>query len=133
MKIWKAKNNYGLELKEILFDDMFWGGIDEKLTPVRNLPVHAKFLRHYELLEQEELGNPLLLFSNYKNKNKIWNGCLRMRVAIERGYDGIDCVVSDDLDLLKRLTIVQQSDAQNYFSVNALESLESIHLPNGIK
>ena len=123
MKIWKAKNNYGLELKEILFDDMFWGKI-----PVRNLPDHAKFLRHYELLEQEELGNPLLL-----HKNKLWNGGLRMRVAIEKGYDGIDCVVSDDLDLLKRLTIVQQSDAQNYFSVNALESLERIHLPNGIK
>ena len=123
MKIWKAKNNYGLELKEILFDDMFWGEI-----PVRNLPVHAKFPRHYELLEQEELGNPLLL-----HKNKVWNGCLRMRVAIEKGYDGIDCVVSEDLNLLKRLTIVQQSDAQNYFSVNALEPLELIHLPNGIK
>jgi len=123
MKIWKAKNNYGLELKEILFDDMFWGGM-----PVRNLPVAAKFPRHYELLEQEELGNPLLL-----HKNEIWNGTLRMRVAIEKGYDGIDCVVSEDLNLLKRLTIVQQSDAQNYFSVNALESLELIHLPNGMK
>ena len=34
MNIWKAKNNYGLELKEVLFDDITWGGV-----PCRKLPV----------------------------------------------------------------------------------------------
>ena len=34
----------------------------------------------------------------------------------------------DGEELLKKLTIVQQSDAQNYFSINALEHLELIHV-----
>ena len=118
MKIWKAKNNYGLELKEVLFDDITWGGV-----PCRELPGMAKFKRFYELLEQQELGNPLLL-----KGNELWNGGLRLRVGIEKGFDGIDCFISDDEEVLKKLTIVQQSDAQNYFSINALEHLELIHV-----
>ena len=92
-------------MKEILFDDMFWGGM-----PVRNLPDHAKFLRHYELLEQEELGNPLLL-----HKNKLWNGGLRMRVAIEKGYDGIDCIICETKEKFDKLQLIQWGDASNHF------------------
>ena len=85
-KIWKAKYNYNQPLQEVLFDDITWGG-----KPCRECLNQAKFKRYYELLEQDQLANPLLLHGR-----ELWNGGLRLRVAIEKGYDGIDCVVSDD-------------------------------------
>lgn len=118
LKIWKAKYNYSLPLQEILFDEITWGG-----RPCRNCLDQAKFKRYYELLEQDQLGNPLLLYGK-----ELWNGGLRLRVGIEKGFDGIDCVVSDDIELLKLLTIKQQANAQNYFSCSALEPLESMHV-----
>lgn len=119
LKIWKAKHDYNQTLQEVLFDDITWGD-----KPCRECLNQAKFLRYYELLEQDELANPLLLL----NDKKLWNGGLRLRVAIEKGYDGIDCIVSNDIELLKSLTIRQQADAQNHFSFNALEALEIVHL-----
>lgn len=118
LKIWKAKYNYNIPLQEILFDEITWGG-----RPCRNCLDQPKFKRYYELLEQKQLGNPLLLCGR-----ELWNGGLRLRVGIEKGFDGIDCVVSDDVEFLKILTIRQQADAQNYFSYNALEMLESMHV-----
>ena len=117
-KIWKAKYNYNQPLQEVLFDDITWGG-----KPCRECLNQAKFKRYYELLEQDQLANPLLLHGR-----ELWNGGLRLRVAIEKGYDGIDCVVSDDIEFLKSLTVKQQADAQNYFSYNALEALERVHV-----
>jgi len=117
-KIWKAENNYELPIKELLFDDIMWNG-----KPCRDCLEQAKFERYYELLGQEKLMHPLLV-----HKNELWNGGLRLRVGIEKGFDGIDCIVSNDVKLLKLLTIRQQSDAQNYFSYNALEPLESMHI-----
>ena len=117
-KIWKAKYNYNQPLQEVLFDDITWGG-----KPCRECLNQAKFKRYYELLEQDQLANPLLLHGK-----ELWNGGLRLRVGIAKGYDGIDCIVSDDLEFLKSLTIKQQADAQNHFSYNALELLERIHV-----
>jgi len=118
LKIWKAKYNYNQPLQEILFDDITWGG-----RPCRDLLGQAKFKRYYELLGQDQLANPLLLYGK-----ELWNGGLRLRVGIEKGFDGIDCVVSDDIKFLKLLTIKQQADAQNYFSYNALEPSEAMHV-----
>ena len=118
LKIWKAKYNYNQPLQEILFDDITWGG-----RPCRDLPEQAKFKRYYELLGQDQLANPLLLYGK-----ELWNGGLRLRVGIEKGFDGIDCVVSDDIEFLKLLTIKQQADAQNYFSYNVLEASEAMHV-----
>ncbi len=118
LKIWKAKYNYNQPLKEILFDDIIWNG-----KPCRDCLNQAKFKRYYELLEQDQLGNPLLLYGK-----ELWNGGLRLRVGIEKGFDGIDCVVSNDIEFLKSLRIKQQADAQNYFSYEALEPLESMHI-----
>ncbi len=118
LKIWKAKYNYNQPLQEILFDDITWSG-----KPCRNCLDQPKFERYYELLKQDQLGNPLLLHGR-----ELWNGGLRLRVGIEKGFDGIDCVVSDDIEFLKLLTIKQQADAQNYFSSNVLEPLESMHI-----
>ena len=118
LKIWKAKHNYNLLLHEVLFDEITWSG-----KPCRECLNQAKFKRYYELLEQDELANPLLLY-----KKDLWNGGLRLRVAIEKGYDGIDCVISDDVEFLKELTVKQQADAQKYFSYDALENLERMHV-----
>lgn len=118
MKVWRAENNYGLELQVISFDDITWGGV-----PCKELPGMAKFKRYYELLEQEKLMHPLLL-----KGRELWNGGLRLRVGLEKGYDAIECYISDDIEELKKLTIAQQSDAHNHFTRDALEPLESMHI-----
>ena len=84
-----------------------------------------KYKRFYTLLEQEQLMHPLIL-----RRNALCNGGLRLRVAIEKGYDGIDCFVSNDQELIHRLTIIQQENAQNYFSIDELEPNELIHVKN---
>ena len=119
-KIWKAEYNYDLPLQEILFDHISWGG---KRCREALKAEPAKFQRYYELLEQDKLMHPLLLHGR-----ELWNGGLRLRVAIEKGYDGIDCYETDDIKFLKELTIVQQADAQNHFSLDALEYLERKHV-----
>jgi len=81
-------------------------------------PEFARFARFYTLLKQE-IVHPILVL-----KDQLYNGGLRVAVAIENGYDSIDAIISDDVKLLNRLTIIQQRDAHNYFPKDQLEPLE---------
>tara|TARA_R100000406_G_C3001380_1_gene94731 strand:+ start:97 stop:456 length:360 start_codon:yes stop_codon:yes gene_type:complete len=117
MKIWKARYNYGLDIQEIIFENIYVGNICCK-----NMPGQAKFSRFYELLNQKQLMHPIIL-----KGNQLFNGGLRLRVGIEKGYEGIDCLVLDNIDEIKKYTTIQQADAHNYFSYDALESIEKQH------
>ena len=76
------------------------------------------------MLTQEKLMHPVLL----TDELDLSNGGLRIRVAIEKGYDGIDSFVTHDRGLLNKLTIIQQADAQNYIPFDDLEVNELIHV-----
>jgi len=87
-------------------------------TAIDVAPKFARFARFYTLLAQE-IVHPILVL-----KNQLYNGGLRVAVAIEKGYDSIDAIISEDEELLKKLTIIQQQDAHNYFPKEQLEPLE---------
>ena len=75
-------------------------------------------------LRVNELFRPILQFLVFKDQ--LYNGGLRVAVAIEKGYDSIDAVISEDEKLLKKLKIIQQQDAHNYFPKEQLELLETL-------
>jgi len=114
LKHLKIKKNYGYETKAIMFRDL---KIENK-TAINVAPYFARFGRFYSLLEQE-IVHPILVL-----KDQLYNGGLRVAVAIEKGYDSIDAIITEDEKLLKKLTIIQQQDAHNYFPKEQLEPTE---------
>ncbi len=95
-------------------------------TALDAAPKFARLNRFYTLLEQE-IVHPILVL-----KDQLYNGGLRVAVAIEKGFDSIDAIISDDKELLKKLTIIQQKDAHNYFPKEQLEPLEKDKLNDNI-
>ena len=114
MKHLKTKKDYGHKTQTISFKDLKIGN----KTALDAAPVFARFDRFYTLLKQD-IVHPILVL-----KDQLFNGGLRVAVAIEKGYDSIDAIISDDKELLKKLTIIQQQDAHNYFPKEQLEPLE---------
>ena len=87
-------------------------------TALDAAPNFARFARFYTLLKQE-IEHPILV-----PKDQLYNGGLRVAVAIEKGYDSIDAIISEDRKLLSRLQKIQQQDAKNFFPKDQLEPLE---------
>ena len=114
MKHLKTKKDYGHKTQIMNFKDLKISNI----TALDAAPKFARFDRFYILLKQE-IVHPILVL-----KDQLYNGGLRVAVAIEKGYDSIDAIISDDKELLKKLTIIQQQDAHNYFPKEQLEPLE---------
>ena len=116
LKHLKTKKNYGYKIQTMSFEDL---KIGNKIA-LDTAPIFARFDRFYSLLKQE-IVHPILVF-----KDQLYNGGLRVAVAIEKGYDSIDAVISEDEKLLKKLKIIQQQDAHNYFPKEQLELLETL-------
>ena len=91
-------------------------------TAINVAPHFARFGRFYSLLEQE-IVHPILVL-----KDQLYNGGLRVAVAIEKGYDSIDAIITEDEKLLVKLKILQQQDAHNYFPKDQLELAEQQEL-----
>ena len=122
MKHLKTKKNYGLKTQTMSFKHLKIGN----KTALDAAPKFARLNRFYTLLEQE-IVHPILVL-----KDQLYNGGLRVAVAIEKGFDSIDAIISDDKELLKKLTIIQQKDAHNYFPKEQLEPLEKDKLNDNI-
>tara|TARA_A100001515_G_scaffold36745_1_gene28867 strand:+ start:9870 stop:10220 length:351 start_codon:yes stop_codon:yes gene_type:complete len=114
LKHLKTKKDYGYKTQTMSFKDLKIGN----KTALDAAPKFARFDRFYTLLEQD-IVHPILVL-----KDELYNGGLRVAVAIEKGYNSIDAIISDDEALLKKLTIIQQKDAHNYFPKEQLETLE---------
>ena len=117
MKIWKAKNNYGLEVKELLFTEItftlyyrFVCNLDDKKI-VADGETLSRYPRWDKMMEHDELMHPVLLTKKYENLN----GGLRINVAIEKGYDGIDCIICETKEKFDKLQLIQWGDASNHF------------------
>ena len=117
MKIWKAKNNYGLEVKELLFTEItftlyyrFVCNLDDRKI-VADGETLSRYPRWDKMMEHDELMHPVLLTKKYENIN----GGLRINVAIEKGYDGIDCIVCETREKFNKLQLIQWGDASNHF------------------
>ena len=116
MKIWKAKNNYGLEVKEVEFKDIkfslyyrYCSNLDNKKIEADG--VEIRYPRYDKLMEQDKLMHPVLLTKKYESIN----GGLRLNVGIEKGYAGIDCIICETKDKFAELQLVQWKDASNHF------------------
>lgn len=114
MKHLKTKKDYGYKTQTMSFKDLKIGN----KTALDAAFIFARFDRFYTLLKQD-IVHPILVL-----KDQLYNGGLRVAVAIEKGYDSIDAIISNDEELLKKLTIIQQQDARNYFPKEQLEPLE---------
>ncbi len=117
MKIWKAKNNYGLEVKELLFTEItftlyyrFVCNLDDRKI-VADGETLSRYPRWDKMMEHDELMHPVLLTKKYENIN----GGLRINVAIEKGYDGIDCIICETKEKFDKLQLIQWGDASNHF------------------
>ena len=127
MKIWKAKNNYGLEVKELLFTEItftlyyrFVCNLDDKKI-VADGETLSRYPRWDKMMEHDELMHPVLLTKKYENIN----GGLRINVAIEKGYDGIDCIICETKEKFDKLQLIQWGDASNHFiTENCMEPQE---------
>jgi len=129
LKHLKVKQNYGLETVPIYFNKLLFGGgfASETASQQRKRP------RFYTLMEQE-IKHPILVwFNKCFGELEIFNGGLRVMVAVEKGFDSIDGIIRaasnakpDDKDfiLLKKLKDIQQQDAKNYFKAEDLELVE---------
>ena len=138
MKHLKVKQNYGLETVPIYFDKLWWGdGFASEVVAKRK-----KDNRFYTLMEQE-IEHPILVWFNINFKElEIFNGGLRVMVAIKRGFDSIDGIIlgttrpsiphdkDEDFILIKKLRKIQQQDAKNYFKAEDLELVERKQLNN---
>ena len=113
---WRAKHNYGIEVTKLSLDELIYG----QGTARETTPTFARRPRFYTLLKQEELQHPILVWEN----KTLHIGGLRASVAVEKGYDYIDAIISDDGDLLERLRKVQKEDAHNYFPYDEMEASE---------
>ena len=98
MKHLKVKQNYGLELTPIYFNELlFYDVYANHHRPVdfaiKTVPLMFKPRRFYSLMEQE-MQHPILVWHNKKNNAlELFNGGLRVQVAIEKGYDSIDGII----------------------------------------
>ena len=117
MKIWKAKNNYGLEVKELLFTEItftlyyrFVCNLDDRKI-VADGETLSRYPRWDKMMEHDELMHPVLLTKKYENIN----GGLRINVAIEKGYDGIDCIICETKEKFDKLQLIQWGNASNHF------------------
>ena len=129
MKHLKVKQNYGLETVPIYFDKLMFGADFASETA----PTMRKKPRFYALMEQE-IEHPILVwFNKCFGELEIFNGGLRVMVAVEKGFDSIDGIIRaasnakpDDKDfiLIKKLRKIQQQDAKNYFKAEDLELIE---------
>jgi len=131
LKHLKVKQNYGLETVPIYFDKLMYGGgfASETASQQRKRP------RFYTLMEQE-IEHPILVWFNKTfGELEIFNGGLRVIVAVEKGFDSIDGIIrtasnakpdDEGLVLLKKLRKKQQQDAKNYFKWEDLEEAEKI-------
>ena len=126
MKIWKAKNTYGLEVKELLFTEIiftlyyrFVCNLDDKKIDADGEKIRhggdgyigKRYWRYDKMMEHDELMHPVLLTKKYENIN----GGLRINVAIEKGYDGIDCIICETKEKFDKLQLIQWGDASNHF------------------
>ena len=132
LKHLKVKQNYGLETVPIYFDKLMYGGgfASETASQQRKRP------RFYTLMEQE-IKHPILVwFNKCFGELEIFNGGLRVMVAVEKGFDSIDGIIlgttrpsiphdkDEDFILIKKLRKIQQQDAKNYFKAEDLELIE---------
>ena len=129
MKHLKVKQDYGLKTVPIYFDKLLFGnGFASKTAlTMRKRP------RFYNLMEQE-IEHPILVwFNKCFGELEIFNGGLRVMVAVEKGFDSIDGIIraasnakpdDEDLILLIKLRKKQQQDAKNYFKWEDLETVE---------
>ena len=137
MKIWKAKNTYGLEVKELLFteitfsiyyyyacrvdDRTIYAGNSDELRHDGDGYIGKRYRRYDKMMEHDELMHPVLLTKKYENIN----GGLRINVAIEKGYDGIDCIICETKEKFDKLQLIQWGDASNHFiTENCMEPQE---------
>ena len=96
----KVKHNYGFELTPIYFDKLIWffgGGRlcrdSYKDYAINTAPTIGRLPRFYSLMEQE-IQHPILVWHNKKDDSlELFNGGLRIMVAVEKGYDSIDGIV----------------------------------------
>ena len=118
----KFKEDYGLETQPIMLDELLFGSD----VATKTAPTMRRKPRFYSLMEQE-IKHPILVWFNRNFKKlEVFNGGLRVMVAVEKGFDSIDGIVSDDIDFLKNLQRVQQNDASNFFEWEDLEDSEKI-------
>ena len=129
LKHLKVKQNYGLELVPIYLDKLIFGsGFASKTAPtMRKRP------RFYTLMKQE-IEHPILVWFNVvKEELGLFNGGLRVQVAVEKGFDSIDGIIrtksnakpdDENFILLQKLKKIQQQDAKNYFKWEDLEAAE---------
>ena len=131
MKIWKAKNNYGLEVEEVEFKDIKFSLYYRYYSSLENKKVLTtapeRYPRYDKLMEQNELIHPVLLTKKYEGIN----GGLRLNVGIEKGYDGIDCIICETKDKFAELQLVQWKDASNHFLTK--ECMEPQEYNNSIR
>ena len=118
----KVKEDYGLETQPIMLDELLFGSD----VATKTAPTMRRKPSFYSLMEQE-IKHPILVWFNRNFKKlEVFNGGLRVMVAVEKGFDSIDGIVSDDIDFLKNLQRVQQNDASNFFEWEDLEDSEKI-------
>ena len=129
LKHLKVKQNYGLETVPIYFNKLLFGGgfASETASQQRKRP------RFYTLMEQE-IEHPILVWFNVNFKElEIFNGGMRVQVAVEKGFDSIDGIIrtksnakpdDENFILLQKLKKIQQQDAKNYFKWEDLEAAE---------
>jgi hypothetical protein len=127
----KIKQNYGLETTPIYFNKLlFCGGFASKT--VLKMRRNSRF----NTLMKQEIQHPILVWYNtQKQEYELFNGGLRVMVAIEKGYDSIDGIIKSftnakhtdkDFILLDELKTMQQQDAKNYFKKEDLEHIEKL-------
>ena len=124
----KVKEDYGLETQPIMLNELLFGSdIATKTAPtMRRKP------RFFSLMEQE-IKHPILVRFNHNfDRLEVFNGGLRVMVAVEKGFDSIDGIVSDDVDLLENLKHIQQNDASKFFAWEDLEDSEKMGKEHGI-
>ena len=118
----KVKENYGLKIEPIALNTLLFGSD----VATKTAPTMRKKPRFYSLMEQE-IKHPILVrFNKNFNKLEVFNGGLRVMVAVEKGFDSIDGIISEDLDFLENLQHIQQKDAANFFAWEDLEDSEKI-------
>jgi hypothetical protein len=113
-KHFKAKQDYGCDIIKMPLKELKMG----RGTALEQAPRLARFARFYTLLEQE-LEHPILVLGD-----QLYNGGLRVMVAVEKGYEYIDAIVSDDIKLLESLRVLQRKDAHRFFPKEELERSE---------
>jgi hypothetical protein len=88
----KVKHNYGFELTPIYFDKLIWF-FGDKDYAINTAATITRLPRFYSLIEQE-IQHPILVWHNKKDDSlELFNGGLRIMVAVEKGYDSIDGIV----------------------------------------